>query len=77
MKPGQVSEPVKTQFGYHIIKAGEINVIPFDEAKTDIIAHLKEVKAKEVIPKYMEELKKSYNLQMLILPKTPIQPVED
>ncbi|MBR6057610.1 MAG: peptidylprolyl isomerase [Victivallales bacterium] len=77
MKPGQVSEPVKTQFGYHIIKAGEIKVIPFDEAKTDIIAHLKEVKAKEIVPKYMEELKKSYNLQMLILPKTPIQPVED
>ena len=77
MKPGQISEPVKTQFGYHIIKAGEIKVVPFEEAKTHIVAHLKEVKAKEIVPKYVESLKKAYNLQLLIIPKAPIQAVED
>ena len=77
MKPGQISEPVKTQFGYHIIKAGEIKVIPFEEAKENIVAHLKEVKAKEAVPKYVESLKKVNNVQMLILPKAPIQAVED
>ncbi len=29
MKAGDVSEPVKTQFGYHIIKAGDKKVVPF------------------------------------------------
>ena len=33
---GQVSEPVKTQFGYHIIKITSRNAKTFDEAKAQI-----------------------------------------
>lgn len=41
MKPGEISAPVETQFGYHIVKMGEKippRLKPFDEVKDDLIA---------------------------------------
>ncbi len=41
--PGQISEPVKTQFGYHIIQTEEkqtAHTKPFDEVKGNILATL-------------------------------------
>ncbi len=45
MKAGEISGPVETIFGYHLIKAGVTipeHVTPFAEAKDQIIAHLKQ-----------------------------------
>jgi peptidyl-prolyl cis-trans isomerase C len=50
---GQVSEPVKTQFGYHIIKITARNSKPFEEAKAQIEKDLKPKMAKEA----MEQVK--------------------
>ena len=50
---GQVSEPVKTQFGYHIIKITSRNAKSFDEAKAQIEKELKPKLAKEA----MDQLK--------------------
>jgi peptidyl-prolyl cis-trans isomerase C len=36
MKPGDLSEPVKTQFGYHIIKVEKHEAKSFEEARADI-----------------------------------------
>jgi peptidyl-prolyl cis-trans isomerase C len=36
MKPGDVSEPVKTQFGYHIIKLVSRHKVSYEEAKAPI-----------------------------------------
>ena len=46
---GQVSEPVKTQFGYHIIKITSRNARTFDEAKAQIEKELKPKLAKEAL----------------------------
>src|SRR5580658_8580076 len=36
LTPGQISEPVKSQFGYHIIKLESIDTKSFDEEKAEI-----------------------------------------
>lgn len=36
MKPGELSEPVKSQFGYHLIKVESRETKPFEEVKPDL-----------------------------------------
>ncbi|MDH5223571.1 MAG: peptidylprolyl isomerase, partial [Actinomycetota bacterium] len=37
LEPGQISEPVKSEFGYHVILLVNEQVTPFDEAKTQLV----------------------------------------
>ncbi len=76
LKAGDVSEPVKTRFGYHLIKAGDKKVIPFEEVKDNIIQQLKQDKGSETVNKYVDGLKKAYKVEMLVKPVAPIQPAE-
>lgn len=46
---GQISEPVKTQFGYHIIKISERTEKPFEEAKPQIEKELKPKMTKDAV----------------------------
>ena len=48
---GQLSEPVKTQFGYHLIKISSRTAKSFDEAKPEIEKQLKPTMAKEALEK--------------------------
>lgn len=51
MKAGQVSQPVKTQFGWHIIKVEdrrESSLPPFEQLKPQIIQHLAQQKTREL-----------------------------
>lgn len=56
---GQLSEPVKTAFGYHLIKLLDqraAETIPFNEAKPTIIAKLKQDARRKVVMEYRAEL---------------------
>lgn len=46
LKKGEVSDPVKTQFGYHIIKVTDVKVQPFSKVKDEIKQTLLQQKAK-------------------------------
>lgn len=67
LKDGEISSPVKTQFGYHIIMVKNIQkdgyVEPFDKVKTEIESTLAKQKQSEAISKKTEELKKEYNVK--------------
>jgi parvulin-like peptidyl-prolyl isomerase len=36
LKPGEISQPIKTQFGYHVIKVESRQMKTFEEARPDI-----------------------------------------
>ncbi|MEF9475540.1 MAG: peptidylprolyl isomerase [Candidatus Mariimomonas ferrooxydans] len=64
LKPGEVSSPVKTKFGYHIIKITdkkEGKPRDFEEVKTSIEKRLSAEKQRTVFDSYIEKLKEKAN----------------
>lgn len=59
MKPGDISEPVKTPFGYHIIKVEAHTTRPLAEVKADIEKKLRP----EIARKQLEALRSSTPVQ--------------
>lgn len=79
-KVGQVSGIVKSQFGYHIIRlegAKPPAYVPFDEVKDYIKQQLMQEKQKELVEKYIQDLKKSAKITInenLLKEETPATP---
>ena len=82
LKQGEVSDPVRTTFGWHVIKVverKEARVQPMDEVKDKVQEMLYSKKMRETLTKVMADLKKDAkieykedNIKMNIeVPKTP------
>jgi len=68
LEVGEVSEPVKTQFGYHLIKTTEKNEgseSSFEEVKDRIAQELTVKKQNEVYLNKVENLKDKYDVEIL------------
>lgn len=69
MEEGQISEPIKTQFGYHIIKLvsrKEAAISPLEEVKEQIQNHLIDLKQREKFDEATHELKEKYEVKIYI-----------
>jgi peptidyl-prolyl cis-trans isomerase C len=67
LKIGEISGPVKTQFGYHIIKVTDKKTGPvaeFDRVKEIIAQKLTGEKQKEAFDSYIEGLRKKYKVEI-------------
>jgi parvulin-like peptidyl-prolyl isomerase len=56
LKPGEISLPVKTIFGYHIIQLLDRGPAPFDTVKTEIARHLE----RPALDKFLEQMKQAH-----------------
>lgn len=67
LKPGEISEPIKTKSGYEIIKVTDKKrgqVVEFEKVKNLISQNLLAEKQKDVFDSYIEGLKKSYKIEI-------------
>jgi len=69
MQPGDVSDIVQTQFGYHLIKVtgrSEASVEAYENVAEKIGGYLNQQKSKQAFDAYMQDLKKKSEIEKFI-----------
>ena len=65
LKPGETTTaPVKTQFGYHIIKASDVIVRTLEEVAPQIREMLKNEQLQQKVPAIIEQIKKDFSVKL-------------
>jgi peptidyl-prolyl cis-trans isomerase C len=59
MKAGELSDPVKSQFGYHIILVISHDTKPFEEVRGDLETKMKPEQTQKAVSKFIEDLQKT------------------
>jgi peptidyl-prolyl cis-trans isomerase SurA len=69
MKTGEVSDPIRTNFGWHVLKVEErrnVAVASYDEMKPKIEAKLLQQKTEKFLDQYVAELRSKANVEVKI-----------
>jgi len=69
LQPGEVSEPVETPFGVHILRLEERleeRLVPLEEVREQLRAHILEEKTEQAVDSEIEDLRAAAEIEILI-----------
>jgi peptidyl-prolyl cis-trans isomerase C len=69
LQPGQLSDIVATQFGFHIIKVSErkeAGAVPYEQVKPQIVSYLSNRKKQERVEALIEDARKRARIEVLV-----------
>jgi parvulin-like peptidyl-prolyl isomerase len=74
LQPGEISDPVETPFGVHILKLEEHKeayLLPLDEIREDLRDHVREERMEAAVEKEIERLREQGKIEILIALERP------